>query len=443
VPPSGAPDSPPAAPTAAPTPSRRAAWTRRLLALAVAAGVAWIALAPLDEGVPAAGLVVVDTKRKPVQHHGGGIVQQVMVREGDRVTAGQVLFRLDPAVPDANREASRQRYWALRAAQARLAAERDGLPRIDWHPDLVRAAADPEAARHMASQSALLASRRQAHEAEQRALAESLEAQRSAERTATAMLGNAAQRLRLLREELVASRPLAAEGYLPRNRVLELERLETDAQSQIADLEGQRERARRAVGEIEQRRVQRAGEYRKEIHEQLADVLRDVEAEGQRLHAAEKESARTGIVSPIDGLVVGLAVQSPGSVIQPAQKLLDVVPFDEKLMIDVQVPPHLADRVRVGQGVDVRFAAFSHTPQLLVHGKVAGFSADLLVDPQTQASYYLARVALGDDAQQVLGERRLQPGMPADVVFVTGERSLLTYWLHPLVKRLAHAMKEE
>jgi protease secretion system membrane fusion protein len=410
--------------------------------VAIVAG-AWIALAPLDEGVPAGAQVVVDTRPKPIQHQQGGVVLDILVGEGDRVRAGQTLLRMDTAATAAVHESVRQRYYALRAAQGRLQAERNGLARISWHTDLQPATPNPLAQVHMDNQSALLASRRQALDAELRGLAESQQAQQATLASATAMLASRQQQLGLLREELDNTRPLVQEGYAPRNRLLELQRQLAEADAMIAELKGQRERSQSALAELTQRRLQRQSEFQRDVYLQLSEVLRDVDAEAQRLRAADQDMQRTEIRSPVDGHVIGLAVQSPGSVVQPVQKLMDIVPQDEGLLIEARVPPHLADRIRNGQAVDVRFAAFAHTPQLVVQGEVVSVSADAMQDPQAQTTFFLARVSLTAQALDVLGERRLIPGLPAEVVFKTGERSLLAYWLHPLSKRLAESMKEE
>lgn len=402
----------------------------------------WIAWAPLDEGVPAAGQVVVDTRPKPVQHLTGGIVLQVLVKEGEAVKAGQPLVRLDTATTAAVHEAVRQRYYALRAAQARLEAERDGRSTIAWHPDLNASAAHAAQA-HMQTQQTLMSSRSAALAAELSALHESAQAQQALLRSTETMLQGRQEQLGLIQEELTNTQPLVQAGYAPRNRLLELQRQQAEAQTLIAELRGQRERGQRALGEIAQRRLQRQSEFRRDVQQQLSEVLRDVDADAQRLQAAEQEARRTEIVAPVAGHVLGLAVQSAGSVVQPAQKLMDIVPDGEGLLIEARVQPHLADRVRVAQPVDVRFTAFSHSPELLLHGEVLSVSADALHDPATQASYFLARVALAPDAATVLGQRNLVPGLPAEVVFKTGERSLLTYWLHPLIKRMAWSMKEE
>lgn len=434
------PDAPAAGPGPAATAfAARLRWTRWIVLAMLLVVVLWVALAPLDEGVPAPAQVVVDTRAKPVQHPTGGVVLEVLAREGLAVRAGEPLLRLDTAATAAVRETVRQRYYALRAAQDRLLAERDGLTRIRWHADL-QAAATLE---HRQSQEALMRSRRQALDAELSALDQSRLAQQASLASLGEMLASRRQQLQWITEELNNTAPLVQEGYVPRNRLLEMQRQRAEADALIAELLGQRERAQRAQAEITQRRLQRTSEFRRDVQAQLSEVLRDVEAEAQRLVAASQDMQRTEVVAPVDGHVIGLAVQSAGAVIQPAQRLMDIVPDRELLMLEARVPPHLADRIRTGQPVDVRFAAFAHTPQLLVQGEVLSLSADALSDPQTLQSYFLARVAMTAEGLRGLGERQLVPGLPAEVVFNTGERSLLTYWLHPLTKRLAAAMTEE
>lgn len=438
--PSGPMPSPDSAPASAgPTLQRRVRWTRWILLALLVVVALWVAFAPLDEGVPAPAQVVVDTRAKPVQHPTGGVVLEVLAREGMAVRAGQPLLRLDTAATAAVHEAVRQRYYALRAAQDRLHAERDGLATIRWHRDLQGDVAAP----HRQTQEALRAMRQQALQAELAALAQSSLAQQAALVSATDMLQSRRQQRQWIAEELGNTAPLVQEGYVPRNRLLELRRQQAEADALIAELQGQRERALRAQAEIAQRRQQRTSEFRRDVQAQLSEVLREVDAEAQRLVAAGQDMRRTEVVAPVHGHVVGLAVQSPGAVVQPAQRLMDIVPEGEQLMVEARIAPHLADRIQAGQSVDIRFAAFAHTPQLLVQGEVQSVSAEALQEPQTQQSYFLARVVMTAEGLKALGEHRLVPGLPAEVVFKTGERSLLTYWLHPLTKRLASSMKEE
>ena len=180
------------------------------------------------------------------------------------------------------------------------------------------------------------------------------------------------------------------------------------------------------------------------VETQLADVAREVQSDAEKLLAVTADLERTEIKSPASGQVVALAVQAPGSVVQAGQKLMDIVPQGEALILETRIEPHLIDKVHAGLLTDVRFTAFSHSPQLVVQGKLISISGDLIRDPQPNgASYYLARVAVTPEGMKVLGKRRMQPGMPAEVIINTGERSLLTYLLNPLTKRLAASMKEE
>ncbi|MGE4239907.1 HlyD family type I secretion periplasmic adaptor subunit [Ramlibacter sp.] len=403
----------------------------------------WAAFAPLDEGVPSQGMVSVDTKRKPVQHISGGIVKEVFVREGDRVKEGQLLVRLDPAVAKANYEATRQRYLGLRAIHARLVAEQAGAGAIKFHPELSEAASDPLIRQQILTQEQLFQSRRASLRADLQGIQESIQGQEAQIQALQSMLVSRKAQLALVNEELGNTRSLVKDGYAPRNRQLELERSVADMNSSMAELLGNITRSQRSIGELKQRSIQRQQEYRKELETQLTDVNRDVIAEEGKFRALQQDLERIDIKSPASGQVVGLAIQTVGGVLQPGQKLMDIVPEDEPLVLEARVAPHMIDRVHEGQPVDVRFSAFAHSPQLVVEGKVSSISRDLLTDPATNQSYYLARASVTPEGVKKLGARRMQPGMPVEVVFTTGERSLLTYLLNPLTKRVAASMKEE
>lgn len=402
----------------------------------------WAAFAPLDEGVPAAGQVSIDTKRKAVQHATGGVVKAVHVKEGDVVKANALLIELDAAAAKANFEQIRQRYFSNVAAQARLVAEvKGGAPQ--WPADLQQAAADPLIAMHMSTQSALLATRRAGLEAERRAAAESIAAQRAQIASNDASQPLRKSQLASIEAELESIRGLVKDGYAPATRQRELERQADDLRLALTDLSGTNARLQRSILETTQRLLAREADLRKEVETQLADVSRDAQSDADRLKQLREELGRTEIRAPVAGQVVGLLFQTPGGVIPPTQKIMDIVPQDEQLVIECRVPPSVIDRVHDRLPVDVRFGAFAHSPQLVVEGKVLSVSRDALSDQQTNQSYFLARVGITPEGMKTLGKREMQPGMPAEVVFRTGERTLLTYLLHPLTKRIAASMKEE
>ena len=403
----------------------------------------WAGLAPLDEGVPGQGMIAIDTKRKSVQHLSGGLVKEVLVGEGSIVTEGQVLVRLDEAVARANFESIRQRYLGLRAMEGRLLTEQRGGANIVFHPDVQASIKDPQIRQVVMTQEQLMVSRRASLRADLQSNEESIQGQLGLIQAYESMLLNRKNQQALLGEELTNTRSLVKEGYVPRNRQLELERMTADISSGIAELQGNTIRATRAVAELRQRAIVRQQEYRKEVDSQLADVAREVHGDAERFTASKEDLARTEIKSPAAGQVVGLAIQTVGSVISPGQKLMDIVPEDQTLLVEVRVAPHLIDRVKADLPVDVRFSSFAHTPQLVVDGKVVSVSGGLLTDPQNGVTYYLARVGVTANGYKQLGKRQLQPGMPVEVIFLTGERSMLTYLLSPLTKRLAASMKEE
>jgi len=417
-----------------------------LLVLAVGFGgfLLWAGLAPLDEGVPTQGMVTLDTKRKTVQHLSGGLVKEVLVQEGQQVKEGQPLLRLDGAVAKANFEAVRQRYLGYRAMQSRLFAEQAGNGVINFHPDVKAAMNDPLIQQQVSTQQQLIQARRAALAADLQGIEESMQGLKEQLGSYQNILVQRRSQLALLTEELTNTRGMVKEGYAPRNRQLELERMVAESNAAIADLTGNSMRISRQVAELGQRSLARKQEYRKEIESQLADVTREVQSDAEKFVAVTADLDRMEIKSPANGQVVGLTVQTVGAVLQPGQKLLDVVPNQQTLLLEAHIPPHLIDKVQTGLMADIRFNSFAHSPQLVVDGKVMSVSGDLLSDPQQpQYSYYLARVQVTPEGIKTLGARQMQPGMPAEIVIKTGERSLLTYLLHPLTKRMAASMKEE
>lgn len=402
----------------------------------------WASLAPLDEGVPSDGMVVLDTKRKAVQHLSGGIVREVLVKEGDLVQEGQPLMLLDEAAVRASYEAVRQRYLNLRAMQARLLAERQRSPQLMFHPDLQEAAQDPLIQTQMLVQSQLAQTRLSALRADVQAMEESILGLQAMIVSYQSIQAQRRLQLGLLEEQLTQIRSLVQEGYAPRNQQLDLERSVAETRSALAELTGSLERASRSIAETRQRILARQQGFQQEVESQLTGVQQEVEAEGERYRAVRAELGRTEIRAPATGQVVGLAMQTVGGITQAGQKLMDIVPLDEPLLLETRIAPHLIDRVRAGLVTDVRFSAFSHAPELVVEGEVVSVSKDLLVEPNG-ASYYLARVSITPTGMKSLGPRRIQPGMPAQVIVKTGERSMLTYLLAPLTRRLAASLKEE
>jgi protease secretion system membrane fusion protein len=409
--------------------------------------VVWAAYAPLDEGVPTEGQVSVESNHKIVQHLSGGIVSSLLVHEGQQVKAGDLLFKLDEQASKARYEEVRQRYAGLRAQEDRLRAEQLHRPVIDFHPDLRKLQNDPLIQQQMRNQMQLLAARTSALAADIAGKKESIAGYQAMIQGYQGMLASQESQLTLLEEQLQGIRALTAEGYAPRNQQNDLEQRVAALHGERANTQANMIRTQRAILELQQQINQRNQFEQKEIDAEMAQVKLQVEADAQKLVALRDELGRTEIRSPASGQVVGLQVHTVGAVIQPGQKLMDIVPSGESLIIDAQIPPHLIDKIHAGQAADVRFSTFSNSPQLLAEGRLKSVSSDLLTKPaatlEGSQSYYLARIMLTDKGMQALQDRQLQPGMPVQVVIKTGERTLWDYWMHPLSKRLAASMKEE
>lgn len=417
---------------------------RGILYLVIGLGgfMLWAIWAPLDAGIPAQGVVTVDTKRKTVQHLTGGIIDQVLVHEGQEVNQNDLLIRLNDSQARAEFETIRQRYISLRAAEDRLLAEQANLPAIVFHADVEKERADPLITQHILSQEQLFLSRKQALRSELASLDEAEQSQRDAMRGYNEQLESRRRQSAFLREELNGVREMVKEGYAPRNKLLELERMSAELDATASDLRSNLARAQRSIADIAIRKQQRTQQFGKDIDVELAQLRRDVSADAERFRAAKEALGRSEIRAPVSGSVIGIANQTVGGVLTAGARIMDIVPRDELLMLEAKIPPHLIDRIRVDQEADIRFSNFSNSPQLVVEGRLVSLSADLLVDPAT-GGYYLARIAVTPKGVEELAHHRLQPGMPAEIIIKTGERSLLTYLLHPLTRRMVQALKEE
>lgn len=417
-----------------------------LLLFGLAGFLLWAGFAPLDEGVPTDGVVNVESNHKVVQHLSGGIVKALAVKEGQEVRAGDVLLTLDDAVIKARYQEVKQHYMGLRAQESRLLAEKIGLKNIQFHDDLTTNKADFYVQKHMMNQSQLLQARQNVLSAEIMAIQESIQGQNAIIAGDEGVLTSYQSQLSLLNEQLNGIKPLVQEGYAPRNQLNELEQKIAQNIGQIANTQASITRSRRTILELNQRMMVRQQTEKKEIDTEMAQVNLAVQSEAEKFKALSEELGRISIVAPVSGQVIGLQIHTLGAVIQPGQKIMDIVPMGEALILDAKIPPNLIDKVHTGQDADVRFSTFANTPQLLVEGKVKTISKDLITENAQNAdrvSYYLAKISITPEGMKKLGDRQLQPGMPVQVVIKTGERTLLTYLLHPLTKRIAASMKEE
>lgn len=403
----------------------------------------WATFAPLDKGVPLSGSVMVATNRKAVQHQTGGIVEDILVKEGDLVKEGQVLVKMNDIQVKAQAEVTRGQLIAARAIEARLIAERDNKPEIDFPPFLHSAVDDPRVIGSISLQKQLFVSRQSVLKHELAALDENIAGLTVQLRGLESSRASKLQQLEFLKEQLENMRVLAQDGYVPRNRVLELERTHAQLTGDISEDTGNIGRIQRQISELNLRRVQRLEEYQKEVRQQLTDVQREAEALNSRLLAQDFELANVLVKAPVDGIVVGINIFTRGGVIGPGFRMMDIVPSEDMLVIEGQVPVHLIDKVHAGLDVDFIFTAFNQNKIPRVPGIVTNVSADRLTDERTGVPYYQLKAKVTPEGMKILTDWQIRAGMPVEIFVKTGERSLMNYLLKPILDRIHTSLVED
>ena len=403
----------------------------------------WAALAPLDKGVAVSGKVMVSGHRKVVQHPSGGIVERIDVRDGDKVVAGQVLIRLKETPLLGQAQSLRSQFYGSLASEARLDAEGDGVSRVNFPAKLTALAADPEVASNLALQQQLFDSRRRALLLDQQGIDESIAGAEAQLRGVRDSQASKVLQRTALTEQLQGLRELAREGYIPRNRLLDSERVYAQVLGSISEDYGRIGQLQRQVLEMRLKIRQLAEEYQKEVRTQLADTRVRTEDLRNRLASAEFELANSQLRAPVAGIVVGLDVFTEGGVIKPGQALMEIVPQGEPLLVEARVPVELADKVHAGLPVELMFSAFSQSTTPRVAGEVTLVSADRQVDERTDEPYYTLRAQVSEAGMAQLAGLQIRPGMPVEAFVRTGERSMLNYLFKPLLDRTHMALVEE
>jgi protease secretion system membrane fusion protein len=406
----------------------------------------WALFAPLDAGVPVEAKVVVSGNRKAVQPMAGGKVQRILVAEGDRVREGQALVALEPTVAANQLDSLRVQFLSSLAAENRLMAERDALARIVFDEQLLQAEreGDAQVAEILQTQRQLFDSRLGVQKATLGALEAVSRGAREQRDSLRRILSSRRGQRVVFERQLEGQRSLADEGLLARNRLLESERQYLQLAASVADDEGRLGLLEGQVREYQSRLIQQREDYQKELRAALAETRTRTADLQSRLDSARYEVSNTQIVAPAAGIVSGLAVFTRGGVVSAGEKLMDIVPLDQPLMVEGKLPVQSVDKVRAGQPVELEFMAFNRASTPRLPGLVKTVSADRLEDAQGMPYYHVEiRVEGLEAGREVLPGMALQPGMPVTAFVKTGERTLMSYLLKPLRDRARLALTEE
>jgi HlyD family type I secretion membrane fusion protein len=404
----------------------------------------WAIFAPLDGGVPALGVVAVESTRKKVDHPGGGVIDKILVREGQLVNEGDDLITLNEVQARAALNATLSQWRTAVATQARLEAERDGAANVRFPKELTDAVREPEVTALLRAQENLFSSRRAALQGELRIIRESVRGMEMQYNNLSSTRQGREKQVALFNEQLDSFQRLKKEGFVSRNYLVDVERQLAEVQTRQAEDLAKIADLSTRLSEYRMRGAQREMEYRREVETQLSEVQRDSATLGEKLAAQRDTVERLAIRAPVSGTVVDLAFHTIGGVVKPGDRIVDIVPHGDQLIVEAQLDPQYIDRVRAGQAADVHFDAYANRiAQPVVSGNVDVVSADALTDPRNGNSYYTLRVTVpAEEAKKLGNELKLQPGMKSTVMVKTGESSLLTYLMRPLMRRFATAMTE-
>ena len=405
--------------------------------------VGWAALAPLGSAAIAPGVVSVESNRKTIQHLEGGIVFQIAVRDGDKVDAGDVLVVLDDTQARAALELVRGRQIAALALKARLEAEQADRTQIQFPENLRSGLRDSKVAEMVHGQISIFEARRKALTGSVGILKQQISQLAEEIKGLRGQIDSENRQLGLITDEISDISGLVRDGVVPRPRLRKLQR---DA----AEIEGSLRRNQARIAQVNQTIAEKHLQINEltttrmnEVVTQMRDVRTELFDLAERERATEDVLRRTVIRAPIGGTVVNLQVHTKGGVVASGAPLLDIVPSEDRLIIEARVNPSDIDVVYVGLPAQARFTAFSQRNAQPVDGTVIAVSADSLTNQRTGETYYLARIEVKDNLRAKLGGADLYPGMQAEIMIATGERTALEYFLKPIVSSLNRAFRED
>ena len=402
----------------------------------------WAALAELSSAAVAPGQIMVSSNRQTLQHLEGGIVSELLVKDGDLVKEGDVLIRLEPTQAQAQAAVLQAQADSHAAALARLRAERDGSKAITFPAELLARRDQTEVADAIANQESLFQARRASLNGQVEILQQRITQLKKQRDGLVAQSAAHERQIALIEDELKGLRELHTKGYAPKTRILALEREAERLRGERGEALGNIARTSEAIGEAELQILQQKKSFQEEVAAQLQETQARYADASERLVAARDTLNRRELRAPRDGYVVGMAAHTIGGVIPAGRTILEIVPVNDELIVESQLSPMDIDNVRVGQKADVRMSALASRTTPVLEGEVVTVSADALRDERTGATYYIAKVKVPKEQQERLNGQTLHPGMPAEVMIKTGDRTALHYIISPLTDVFAKSFRE-
>ncbi len=402
----------------------------------------WAAFTPLAEAAIAPGVLKVEGTRRTIQHFEGGIVREILVRDGDEVRRGQVLVRLDQPQASQQTETLRSQRWALLAQDARLVAEQNGATSISFPLELT-GSDTVRAQESVTGQRALFEARRIALESQVNVLNARIEQFQAQIRSGEAQREAQERMLVLLRAEEVNTARLLSQGLARLPQLLAIQRQVASTDGNIADLRNQADRSNAQIAEAEREMRRLQDQRAQEVSTELREVrVRLAEAE-ERLRAAEDVSTRLDITAPESGSVLNLRVFTIGAVVRPGDPVMDLVPREDRIIAEVNVQPNDIEVIHPGLLAEVRLPAFKQRLVPYLHGHVTFVASDVTQDDRRGIAYYRVNIEIDPEQLQTLEGVQLRPGMMVEAMIQTGTRSFGRYLLQPIIDSFHRSFREQ
>ena len=414
-----------------------------VIALLLTVGVGgWAATTELSGAVIAPGSIVVDSNIKKVQHLTGGIVGELLVRDGQRVGAGEVVLRLDETITRVNLAIVTKGLDEMTARQARLAGERDQAEQVAFPAKLLARASEPDVAAAIQSERKLFELRRSARLGQKSQLRERIAQLDEEVRGYTALREAKAEEIELIQRELEGVRELWDKKLVQISRLMSLERDAARLKGERAQSVAAIAQSRGKIGEIELQIIQIDQDLSSEVARESRDVDAKIGEFAERKVAAEDQLKRVEVRAPQDGVVHQLAVHTVGGVVSASDAIMLIVPEADALAVEVKVLPQDIDQLRLGQSAGLRFSAFNQRTTPEISGTISRVSADVSTDQRSGQSFYTVRIALPAEETARLGNVKLVPGMPVEAFIKTYDRTVLSYFIKPLEDQVMRAFRE-
>ena len=401
----------------------------------------WAATTQLSGAVIASGKLVVDTNVKKIQHPTGGVIGELLVKEGDRVKQGDVVVRLDGTQAKANLGIVTKSLEEMAARQARFEAERDNDKNVEFPSDLTARAGDPEIARLMSGEQRLFEMRRTARDGQKAQLREQIKQLNLQIEGTEAQEVAKGKELKLVAQELDGVRVLWKQNLVPISRVTTLERDSARMEGERSALVASLAQSRGRIAELELKIHQIDQDLATEVGKELAEIRAKKSEMTERRVSADDQLKRIDLVSPQNGKVFQRNVHTVGGVVQAGEPLMLIVPDSDSLIVDAKVPPQDIDQIHIGQHAVLRFAAFNQRTTPEVDGEVIHIGADVSQEDKTTEPYYSVRIRVADGELSRLEGLQLLAGMPVEAFIETTPRTVASFLVKPLSDQIARAFR--